>query len=133
MKSLSLSLISAPLDLGAENLGVDIGPEAFRHANIIGKLEGTGLEVQDEGSIDVTDRKDLDRGNPRLHYLDEIVRVNEALAAKTHAAVKTGRAAVVIGGDHSVNLGAVAGASVALGGEIGVIYFDAHGDMNTDE
>ncbi|GAC1371891.1 MAG: arginase [Candidatus Saccharimonadales bacterium] len=129
----SLSLISAPLDLGAENLGVDIGPEAFRHAGIIGKLEGTGLEVKDEGTIEVTDRKALDRGNPRLHYLDEIVRVNEEIAAKTYDAVKAGRGAVVIGGDHSVNLGAVAGASVALEGEIGVIYFDAHGDMNTDE
>lgn len=129
----SLSLIAAPLDLGAENLGVDIGPEAFRHAGIISKLEGTGFEVANEGAIEVKSRKELDRGNPRLHYLDEIVRVNEALAAKVHDAVKAGRGAVVIGGDHSVNLGAVAGASVALGGEIGVIYFDAHGDMNTDE
>jgi arginase len=129
----SLSLISAPLDLGAENLGVDIGPEAFRHAGIVGKLEGTGLSVTDEGSIDVTDRTQLERGNPRLHYLDEIVRVNEVLAGKTHDALKAGRAAVVIGGDHSVNLGAVAGASAALAGDIGVIYFDAHGDMNTDE
>ena len=59
----SLSLISAPLDLGAENLGVDIGPDAFRHAGIITKLEGTGLEVQDAGTIEVADRQSTVTGN----------------------------------------------------------------------
>ena len=129
----TISLIGAPLDLGAENLGVDIGPDAFRHQGIVDKLIGVGFDVEDLGNLEVRDRKDLEVGNPRLRYLDEIVRVNEELAAKTEAVIRSGKKMAVLGGDHSVNLGAVSGASAAVEGQIGVIYFDAHGDMNTDE
>jgi arginase len=128
-----VQLIGVPLDLGAENLGVDIGPDAFRYQKIVSKLNGAGLQVHDSGTIKVGDREQLDMGNPRLHYLEEIVRVNEELANKVDDAIRANQRAVVIGGDHSVNLGAVSGASVALDGELGLIYFDAHGDMNTDE
>ncbi len=129
----SATLIGVPLDLGAENLGVDIGPDAFRHQGIINKLRGVGLAVEDAGDIAVRKRKTLDPGNSKLKYLDEIVRVNEALAAKTETTVRAGQKAIVLGGDHSVNLGAFSGASAAAAGNIGLIYFDAHGDMNTAE
>lgn len=127
------TLIGVPLDLGAKNLGVDIGPEAFRHQAIIAKLESVGFALIDKGNLEVTDRDNLEIGNPKLKYLDEIVRVNETLAGMVEATIKEGRKAIVIGGDHSVNLGTMAGASLAVGGSIGQIYFDAHGDMNTDE
>lgn len=133
MQTTSASLIGVPLDLGAKNLGVDIGPEAFRYQGVIAKLEGAGLTVRDEGNISVRPRAELDPGNPKLKYLPEIVRVNEALAAKVDTLVKAGRKVIVLGGDHSLNLGALAGASAAVNGRIGQIYFDAHGDMNTDE
>ena len=133
MQNTQATFIGVPLDLGAENLGVDIGPDAFRYQKIVDKLRTAGIEVKDSGNIPVGDREQLEIGNPRLHYLDEIVRVNEALAERTEAAVSGGQKSIVIGGDHSVNLGAVAGASTAVEGNIGVIYFDAHGDMNTDE
>lgn len=129
----SATLIGVPLDLGAENLGVDIGPQAFRYAGLVPKLTGAGFTISDHGNIVCRDRKDLNPGNPRMHYLEEIIRVNEEVADVTELAVKQGRKIIALGGDHSINLGAVSGASVALGGKLGLIYLDAHGDMNTDE
>ena len=128
-----LTLIGVPLDLGAQNLGVDIGPEAFRYQKIIEKFENIGFSVDDKGNVACTDRKELNPGNPKMHYLDEIVRVNQEVASLTETAVRASAKAVVLGGDHSINLGAVSGASVALDGKLGLIYLDAHGDMNTDE
>lgn len=133
MSNTPTDFIGVPLDLGAENLGVDIGPDAFRYQQLANKLINAGFDVQDIGNITVAPRESLQPGNPRLKYLDEIIRVNEALAGKVEAAVAGQRKAVVIGGDHSVCLGAVAGASSAVKGDIGLIYFDAHGDMNTHE
>lgn len=140
MKTSPLTLIGVPLDLGAKNLGVDIGPDAFRYQKIVEKLEGAGFELRDAGNIAVEARETLNEGNPKLKYLREIVRVNESLASQTDAAIRAGNRVVVIGGDHSLNLGAFSGASagvhVSTPGEtsqLGLIYFDAHGDMNTDE
>lgn len=129
----SVLLLGAPLDLGGASLGVDNAPAVFRDCNIVEKLTSTGLTVTDAGDLIVTGRDSLTIGNSRLKYLDEIVRVNEAIAAQTKAATLAESRSVVIGGDHSICLGAVAGASAALNGSIGLIYFDAHGDMNTHE
>ena len=126
------TLLGVPLDLGAENLGVDIGPNAFRYQHIIDKLASAGLDVTDMGDLTVGERKELPVGNPRAKYLEEIVRVNEELAGKTEQIVRDQHKAIILGGDHSVNLGAVSGASIALSGQLGLIYFDAHGDMNTE-
>jgi arginase len=129
----SALLIGIPIDLGAENLGVDIGPQAFRYQQIISKLDSAGITVEDSGDIAVRPRDELEMGDPRLHSLDEIVRVNEEVADATHKAITDGRKVIALGGDHSLNLGVVSGASAALDGTIGMIYLDAHGDMNTDE
>jgi arginase len=133
MPKTQATLIGVPLDLGAENLGVDIGPNAFRYQNLIDKLATADLQISDIGDIEVQDRKELDVGSPRLKYAAEIIRVNEELAARTEEAIRAGNKAIVLGGDHSLTLGTVSGASAAVDGNIGVIYFDAHGDMNTDQ
>jgi arginase len=109
--SQAVTLIGVPLDLGAKNLGVNIGPEAFRHQSIIKKLQSSGLNVTDNGNIAVSDRQQLDPGDAKLRYLDEIVRVNTVLAEQTKAAIQSGNKVVIVGGDHSVNLGAMSGAS----------------------
>lgn len=129
----SISLLGVPLDLGAENLGVGIGPDAFRYQKILDKLERAGFNIKDAGNVTVNDRSSLDMGNPRLHYLDEIVRVSQKSAQLCEAAIHRGERIVALGGDHSVNLGVAAGVSSALDGELGMIYLDAHGDMNTPE
>lgn len=127
------TLIGVPLDLGAENLGVAIGPDAIRHQGIVKKLNSVGFAVKDTGDITINGRETLPVGNPKLKYLDEIVRASEDLAAKTEAAVRAGHKAIVLGGDHSVDLGAFSGAAAAVDGDLGMIYLDAHGDMNTHE
>jgi len=127
------TLIGIPLDLGAKNLGVDVGPDAFRYAGIISKLTQAGLSITDQGNIISENREKLDPGNPKLRYLSEIVRVSEELARQTEQAVRNSNKVIALGGDHSICLGAVAGASAAVDNNIGLIYFDAHGDMNTDE
>lgn len=126
-------LIGVPIDLGAKNLGVDIGPEAFRHQAIVDKLTKVGLNVTDHGDIKPRNREEIDSGDPKLRYIDEIVRVSDELATKVDTSIKQQQRVIALGGDHSLNLGAVAGASAALSGDIGLIYLDAHGDMNTTE
>lgn len=130
-KTSSLSLIGIPLDLGAKNLGVDVGPDAFRYTGIVEKLEGAGLTVRDEGTIAVADRASLQPGRPRLRYADEIIRVSNESAKFAQAHIKAGHRLIGLGGDHSMTLGLVSGASAALDGQLGLIYLDAHGDMNT--
>lgn len=128
------TLLGVPLDLGAENLGVDIGPNAFRYQKIVDKLANAGFDVQDGGNIACTERAKSDVGNnPRLKHLREIIKTSEATATEVEAAIRDSRKAIVLGGDHSITLGTFAGASAATDGNLGMIYFDAHGDMNTDQ
>jgi arginase len=134
MSSTTLAdLIGVPLDLGAENLGVGMGADTLRYQQIIPKLATAGFTVTDTGNVSVKARRAVPTGDPKLRRLDEIIRVSEETAKRTDEAVRAGRKAIVLGGDHSICLGAVAGASAAVQGNIGLIYFDAHGDMNTDE
>lgn len=129
----TVTLIGVPLDLGAKNLGVADGPDAFRQQDITGKLASAGINLQDSGDIMPRDRDQLDPGDPHLRYLDEIVRVSEEIAAQTQEVTARQERVVALGGDHSINLGVVAGASTALSGDLGLIYLDAHGDINTPE
>jgi arginase len=126
-----LSIINVPLDLGAKNLGVDSGPEAFHRAGVVDKLTSAGLKIHDEQTVGVADRESLEPGNQQLRYAAEILRVSEESANLTADAIKAGRRVVGLGGDHSMTLGLVSGASAATEGSLGLIYFDAHGDMNT--
>jgi arginase len=130
-----ITLIGIPLDLGAEALGADIGPSAFRKRNIVKKLEHAGLKVTDHGDIACIDRAQLEIGDPLAPYADEIVKINEQAARITEEVLKTGGRIVALGGDHSINLGVFSGAVAALGGpdKLGLIYLDAHGDINTPE
>ena len=129
----NVTMFGVPIDLGAENLGVDIGPDAFRYQKIINKLERSGLKVKDAGNIAVNERATLDIGNPRLRYLKEIVRVSELVAEISEETINSKQRVIALGGDHSLNLGVVSGASKALNGDLGLIYLDAHGDMNNPD
>lgn len=133
IKDSPLSIIGVPLDLGAENLGVYIGPGAFKKLGVSKKLKTVGFKVSSFEEIPVRPRDQLNPGSPNLKYLDEIVRVNEDLARQVNDLIDKQNRVIVLGGDHSINLGAFSGASVALNGQIGLIYFDAHGDINTDK
>lgn len=129
----SLAIIGVPLDLGAENLGVADGPAVFRAQRIVEKLDNAGFNTTDIGDIHVAAREDVASGSPQLKHLTEVVRVNQELAQHVDTQLSSGAKAVVLGGDHSLNLGAFAGAKSAVSGTLGMIYLDAHGDMNTPE
>lgn len=130
---MNVTIVGVPLDLGAENLGVDIGPKAFRSQGIVEKLTDTGMTVTDAGDIVCHPREELDAGSPNLRYMSEIVRVSEESANLVEPLAAKGEKIIALGGDHSMNLGVVSGVSAALQGDLGLIYLDAHGDMNTGE
>ena len=128
-----VTILGVPLNLGSRNLEVGMGPNAFRHQNLLEKLTYAGFTVTDAGNIECKYREHLKVGNHKLRYLDEILRVSEESAKQTFQLVQKGEKVVALGGDHSLCLGVISGASIALNGEIGLIYLDAHGDMNTTE
>lgn len=131
---LSATIIGVPLNLGANNMGIEMGPDAYRYQDLVPKLQRAGFDVKDVGNVFCDDRWNVSIGsNPKLRYGEEIVRISNDTAKLVQQAINENRRPIVLGGDHTVCLGAVSGASVAVDGDIGLIYFDAHGDMNTDK
>lgn len=128
----NISLLGVPVDLGAEALGVSMGPESLRFNNIIEKLSHVGVNVTNLEDVRCNTAI-ADSGNPKLKNLKEIIRISEETAAVVEAEIKKGNRLLCLGGDHTLSIGTVAGASKALKGNLGLIYIDAHGDFNTDE
>lgn len=129
-----LQLIGVPIDLGAGRRGVDMGPSALRIAGLAETLRSLGYVVHDGGNVDVPQRETLEEGAPDLRFLEPIAQVCRRLYDSTTAALTRGRIPVVLGGDHSVAMGSVAAVADharAGGGRVGVIWLDAHGDMNS--
>jgi arginase len=132
----TVTLIGVPLDLGAGRRGVDMGPSAFRLADIHQTVRDLGYDVVDAGDVEVAVRETRDPGDPRMKYLAEIRATCEALRDRVGAALQAGSVPVVLGGDHSIAMGSIAGVSRfhrERGRKVGLIWFDAHGDMNTAE
>ena len=131
-----IRFIGVPLDLGAGRRGVDMGPSAFRVAEIHSRVRSLGYEVSDRGDIDVFIQETHDPGDPRLKYLKEIRHTCEEVRDEVDRALGQGAMPVVLGGDHSIAMGTIAGVSRHFRKQderIGLIWFDAHGDMNTPE
>ena len=128
----NLSLIGVTSDLGASTGGASLGPAAIRYANIVKRLKDIGYHVKDEGDILADKPIGDNRDKTKLKFLDEITRVNTDLAAKVSEVMDQGRFPLVIGGDHSIAIGTIAGVQQHKK-NLGVIWFDAHGDINTEE
>ena len=131
-----LRLIGVPLDLGAGRRGVDMGPSALRIAGITEGLSALGYTVEDAGNIEVPQRETLPIGAASLRYLDPITQVCSSLYQETMAALQEGVLPVTLGGDHSLAVGSVAAAADfarSRSGRLGLIWLDAHGDMNSAE
>lgn len=130
----AVRLLGVPLDLGAGRRGVDMGPSALRIAGIAQELKELGFDVEDGGNVFVPQREEEASGDPTLRFLGPIAQVCRALYDRTLQACLEGRMPVVLGGDHSLAMGsvpAVAEAARREGGRVGVVWLDAHGDMNT--
>ncbi len=131
----SVRLIGVPMDLGASRRGVDMGPSAVRYTDLREKLEAHGLTVVDDGNVFVPFREDAARGAQRgAKYLGAITEVCTEVATRVRTALEAGVIPVVLGGDHALAAGSVAGASAYLaskGQQLGLIWIDAHADLNT--
>lgn len=128
-------LLGVPLDLGASRRGVDMGPSALRIAQLSSVLERLGFLVDDAGNVEVPQPEWVRRPGGGTE-LDAITIVCRDLARRTAAAIREGVFPIVLGGDHSLSAGSIAGAATALaenGRRLGVIWLDAHGDINTPE
>lgn len=127
-----IRIIGAPIDLGADRRGVDIGPNAIRYAGLNEQLQRLGHTVHDIGNLPVPPPGSQPVGNLRLKYLEPIVEVTEVLANQVTAALQENEFPLILGGDHSIALGSVAGVA-KVHKNIGVLWIDAHADFNTEE
>lgn len=129
---MKVSIIGAPLDLGAARRGVDMGPSAIRCADLQLRLEALGIDVIDLGNVkaDLPEVAEYYDGNAR--FLPAILASCAQIAAAVVDACKEGRMPLVLGGDHSVAIGTLAGLH-SVHGPGGVLWFDAHGDANRPE
>jgi len=129
-----VAIIGAPLDLGQDRRGVDMGPSAVRVANLNARVAGLGYEVEDYGNIPVEQKEAWPSGDPHAKYLTQIACACEVLSQRVGAALAKGYLPVVLGGDHSVAVGTVTGVAQHFrprGEGVGLIWLDAHADMNT--
>ncbi len=129
----NVSVLGVPLDLGKDATGTTMGPDYIRKCGLNNMFAGSGLLSKDLGNVDCVERKLATMGDKNLKYLDEIVRVVEKTANIVNDEIKAGNKMVVLGGDHTIAIGTISGASVACEGDLGVIWIDAHGDMMTDK
>uniref|UniRef100_Q023Q4 Arginase n=1 Tax=Solibacter usitatus (strain Ellin6076) TaxID=234267 RepID=Q023Q4_SOLUE len=131
-----IAIIGAPLDLGQDRRGVDMGPSALRVASLNARIASLGYEVEDWGNIHVEQKEALPEGHPRAKYLVQIAAASKLLAARVDDALTQSLMPLVLGGDHSVAIGTVTGVARHYrdrGQSIGLIWLDAHADMNTPD
>src|ERR687895_1677475 len=127
-------IIGVSLDLGGNRRGVDMGPSAFRIAGLAERLTSLGMTVVDDGDVVAPIPEIKAEGDPRKKYIREIARVCEKLYKTSLAALESGALPLVLGGDHSLAAGSVAATADFVRREkkpLGLIWIDAHGDMNT--
>src|SRR4030095_4946127 len=131
-----IGIIGYPMDLGADRRGVDMGPSALRYAHLENKLESLGYTVKDFGDINIEVAETQVIRNPKLKYLPEIVRSSKILARKTESLLNKEYFPLILGGDHASAIGSIAGIAGYCRKNkktLGVVWVDAHADMNTPD
>lgn len=126
-----LSIIGVPMDLGQTRRGVDMGPSAIRYAGVIERIENIGYSVEDKGNIEIALAERVHSNeNTNLKNLKAVADASERLAQTVSDVITNKRFPLVLGGDHSIAIGTLAGVSRHYK-NLGVIWYDAHGDLNT--
>lgn len=128
----NLSIISVPIDLGAGTRGVNLGPEAIKYAGLVKRLENIGYNVEDRCDIPVNKKTAITVEGSNLKNLNVVAEVNDNLCKEVSDAMSEGKFPLVIGGDHSIAIGTISGV-LQHKKNLGVIWFDAHGDINTPQ
>jgi arginase len=126
-----ISLVGLPMDLGQMRRGVDMGPSAIRYAGIVERLKSLKIDVNDLGDIVISRSTISSHLDSHLKNLPLVVEANAQLAKKVDEIVQSHSFPLVLGGDHSIAIGTLAGVAKHYQ-NLGVIWFDAHGDLNTE-
>ncbi|HXF98998.1 MAG TPA: arginase [Gaiellaceae bacterium] len=127
-----VAIIGAELDLGQGRRGVDMGPSAIRYAGLEERLTSLGFSVRDHGNVEAAVAEATALEDERARFLPQIKATCERIAAKVVEEVRAGAMPLVLGGDHSVALGTLGGLA-SVHGPGGVLWIDAHADINTPE
>ena len=136
MKHKHIAFLGVPMDLGGGRRGVDMGPSAVRIADLGPAVAALGYEFEDWGNVPVRTPEDSEAVDPKARFLDEIADCCSCLRDKILQVLEQEKFPLVVGGDHSIACGTLAGLSThhhRRGEKVGLIWFDAHGDMNTPE
>jgi len=131
-----IRIIGVPMDLGASRRGVDMGPSALRVAGLQARIKQLGHQVEDIGNISVKQPEEMSYGEKRAKYLAEIADACKDLAVMVEKSLDENMLPVVLGGDHSIAAGSLSGVAAYFKKKekkIGLIWLDAHGDINTPE
>jgi arginase len=129
-----IHVLGVPMDLGSGRRGVDMGPSAIRIAGLSERLRELGHTVVDDGAIAIKNMEELKVGDERARYLKEIARASDLVSRKVDRILAKGRFPLVLGGDHSIAVGTVSGIAGFCrrkGAGLGLLWIDAHGDINT--
>ena len=131
-----VTIIGVPLDLGSGRRGVDMGPSAVRVADLNGRLASLGYPVLDAGDVPVSIAETLHYGDSHSKFLNEILQACEHLALRVEETLEKSQLPIVLGGDHSIAIGTLAGVAKHFRDRqevVGLIWFDAHADFNTPQ
>ena len=131
-----IRIIGVPMDLGASRRGVDMGPSALRVAGLQARIKQLGCQVEDIGNIAVKQPEEMSYGEKRAKYLAEIADACKDLGVMVEKSLEENLVPVVLGGDHSIAVGSLSGVASHFKKKdkrIGLIWLDAHGDINTPE
>jgi arginase len=129
-----VDIIGVPMDLGASRRGVDMGPYAVRYAKLHERLGQLGiLELNDRGNLHVPIREALAAADVHAKYIEVIDEVCRQLADEVAGSIDAGGMPIVLGGDHSIAMGTLEGLKRARGVAPGLVWIDAHSDINNPE
>ena len=134
--SQKVRIIGVPMDLGQSRRGVDMGPSALRSAGLQAAIKKLGITVEDIGNMEVKQPEEMSIGEKRAKYLQEIAETCGDIAKTVEKSLHENFLPLVLGGDHSIAAGVAAGVSSFYRSQkkdIGYIWLDAHGDMNTPD
>jgi arginase len=131
MRDQTVSIVGIPMDLGQSRRGVDMGPSALRYAGIHERLRMLGYVTEDLGNVEIRERAMIPPKGTGLDFLSAVVRAARKTYEQARTAVDARRIPVFLGGDHSISVGTIGG--ITDGGGAGVLWIDAHGDVNTPE
>ncbi|HXM34420.1 MAG TPA: arginase family protein, partial [Pyrinomonadaceae bacterium] len=129
-----VTILGVPLRYGADMVGVELGPAVMRMAGLESRIAQLGYEIQDRGDVGPGRLQQPAKPHDKLKYLREISSTCEQLCAAVKSVLDAGQLPIILGGDHSIAIGSIAGVASFCrdhNESLGLIWFDAHADMNT--